>query len=132
MGDNSFRNQSQFDLQHGHSFAGWTQLFQELPVVQEMVSSTIVGAAAIAIILVVVTTAGFAFAKLRYRGSDLVFLLIDAAMMVPLQSIIIPEYVNLAKLQPDEQLHRRGPGVRGARRAVRHVPDGDVLPRHLR
>jgi ABC-type sugar transport system permease subunit len=42
MGDNSFRNQSQFDLQHGHSFAGWTQLFQDLPVVHELISSTIV------------------------------------------------------------------------------------------
>jgi ABC-type glycerol-3-phosphate transport system permease component len=98
MGDNSFRNQSQFDLQSGHSLAGWTQLFQTLPVVHELASSTIVCAAAIAIILLVATTAGFAFAKLRYRGSGLVFLLIIAAMMVPLQSIIIPEYVNLAKL----------------------------------
>jgi ABC-type glycerol-3-phosphate transport system permease component len=97
MGDNSFRNQSQFDLQHGHSIAGWTQLFQDLPVVHEMISSTIVCAASIAIILVVSTTAGFAFAKLRYRGSGLVFLLIVAAMMVPLQSVIIPEYVNLVK-----------------------------------
>lgn len=97
MADNSFRNQSQFDLQAGHSLAGWTQLFHYLPVAQELLSSTIVCAAAIVIILVVSTTAGFAFGKLRYRGSGLVFLLIVAAMMVPLQSIIIPEYVNLAK-----------------------------------
>jgi len=97
MADNSFRNQFQFDLQHGHSLAGWTQLFQDLPVVQELLSSTIVCAAAIVIILIVSTTAGFAFAKLRYRGSGAVFLLIVAAMMVPLQSIIIPEYVNLAR-----------------------------------
>jgi ABC-type glycerol-3-phosphate transport system permease component len=97
MVDNAFRNESQFDLQAGHSLAGWTQLFQNLPVVQELLSSTIVCAAAIGIILVVSTTAGFAFAKLRYRGSGLVFLLIVAAMMVPLQSIIIPEYVNLAR-----------------------------------
>jgi ABC-type glycerol-3-phosphate transport system permease component len=97
MIDNSFRNQSQFDQQRGHSTAGWTQLFQNLAVVHELISSTIVCAAAIVIILVVATTAGFAFAKLRYRGSGIVFLLIVAALMVPLQSIIIPEYVNLAK-----------------------------------
>jgi multiple sugar transport system permease protein/raffinose/stachyose/melibiose transport system permease protein len=97
MGDNSFRNQAQFDRQSGHSLTGWTQLFNDLPVVHELVSSTVVCAAAIVIILLVSTTAGFAFAKLRYRGSGLVFLLIVAAMMVPLQSIIIPEYVNLAK-----------------------------------
>jgi ABC-type glycerol-3-phosphate transport system permease component len=97
MLDNSFRNQAQFDQQGGHSLAGWTQLFNELPVGSELLNSTIVCAAAILIILAVSTTAGFAFAKLRYRGSSMVFLLVVAALMVPLQSIIIPEYVNLAK-----------------------------------
>ena len=52
----------------------------------------------ILLILAVSTTAGFAFAKLRYRGSGLLFLGVVAALMVPLQSIIIPEYVNLGKL----------------------------------
>jgi multiple sugar transport system permease protein/raffinose/stachyose/melibiose transport system permease protein len=97
MLDNSFRNQSQFDRQAGHSLAGWSQLFHELPVGSELLNSTIVCAAAIVIILAVSTTAGFAFAKLTYRGSGMVFLLVVAALMVPLQSIIIPEYVNLAK-----------------------------------
>ena len=97
MLDNSFRNQAQFDQQGGHSLAGWTQLFRELPVGSELLNSMIVCAAAILIILAVSTTAGFAFAKLRYRGSGMVFLLVVAALMVPLQSIIIPEYVNLAK-----------------------------------
>jgi ABC-type glycerol-3-phosphate transport system permease component len=97
MLDNSFRNQSQFDQQAGHSLTGWSQLFHELPVGSELLNSTIVCAAAIVIILAVSTTAGFAFAKLTYRGSGMVFLLVVAALMVPLQSIIIPEYVNLAK-----------------------------------
>jgi ABC-type glycerol-3-phosphate transport system permease component len=95
--DNAFRNQPQYDQQHGHSVAGWTQLFQNLPVGRELLNSTIVCAVAIVIILVVSTSSGFAFAKLRYRGSGTAFLLVVAALMVPLQSIIIPEYVNLAK-----------------------------------
>jgi ABC-type glycerol-3-phosphate transport system permease component len=97
MLDNAFRSQPQFDRQSGHSLAGWTQLFHELPVGRELLNSMIVCAAAILVILAVSTTAGFAFAKLRYRGSGMVFLLVVAALMVPLQSIIIPEYVNLAK-----------------------------------
>jgi ABC-type glycerol-3-phosphate transport system permease component len=95
--DNAFRTQTQFDQQSGHSLAGWTQLFHDLPVGSELLNSMIVCAASIAIILVVSTSAGFAFAKLRYRGSGMVFLLVVAALMVPLQSIIIPEYVNLAR-----------------------------------
>ncbi len=98
MADNAFRSPGQFDRQSGHSLAGWSELFANLPVASQMLNSTLVCAAAIAIILVVSTSSGFAFAKLRFRGSGTVFLLVVSALMVPLQSIIIPEYVNLAKL----------------------------------
>lgn len=97
MLDNAFRSGAEFDKQNGHSLAGWRALFANLPVAGQMVNSALVCAAAIAIILVVSTTSGFAFAKLRYRGSGMIFLLVVSALMVPLQSIIIPEYVNLAR-----------------------------------
>ena len=97
MLDNAFRNQSQFAGQSGHSTLSWGQLFTELPVWRELLNSTIICAVSILLILAVSTTAGFAFAKLRYRASGWVFLGVVAALMVPLQSIIIPEYVNLAK-----------------------------------
>jgi ABC-type glycerol-3-phosphate transport system permease component len=97
MVDNAFRSGNQFDRQSGHSLSGWHELFANLPVGGQLLNSTLVCAAAIVIILAVSTTAGFAFAKLQYRGSGTVFLLVVSALMVPLQSIIIPEYVNLAK-----------------------------------
>jgi ABC-type glycerol-3-phosphate transport system permease component len=96
--NNAFRNESQFEQQHGHSAVSWSQLFSELPVGRELLNSTVICLASILLILAVSTTAGFAFAKLRYRGSGTVFLAVVAALMVPLQSIIIPEYVNLGKL----------------------------------
>jgi multiple sugar transport system permease protein/raffinose/stachyose/melibiose transport system permease protein len=96
--NNAFRNESQFEQQHGHSAVSWSQLFSELPVGRELLNSTVICVASILLILAVSTTAGFAFAKLRYRGSGTVFLAVVAALMVPLQSIIIPEYVNLGKL----------------------------------
>jgi ABC-type glycerol-3-phosphate transport system permease component len=96
--DNAFRTQKQFDQQSGHSLSTWSQLFRELPVGQETANSLLICVASIVIILIVSTTSGFAFAKLRFRGSGMVFLLVVAALMVPLQSIIIPEYVNLSKV----------------------------------
>jgi len=96
--DNAFRSAGQFDRQSGHSLSGWNQLFANLPVASELLNSTLVCVAAIAIILVVSTTAGFAFAKLRYRGSGMVFLLVVSALMVPLQSILFPEFVNLSNV----------------------------------
>jgi ABC-type glycerol-3-phosphate transport system permease component len=96
--DNAFRSAGQFDRQAGHSLSGWKELFANLPVAGQLLNSTLVCAASIAIILIVSTTAGFAFAKLRYRGSGMVFLLVVSALMVPLQSIIFPEIVNLGNV----------------------------------
>jgi ABC-type glycerol-3-phosphate transport system permease component len=98
MLNNAFRTAAQFDQQIGHSVSSWGRLFQDLPVARELLNSTLICVVAIVIILAVSTTAGFAFAKLRFGGSGVIFLMVVAAMMVPLQSIIIPEYVNLAKL----------------------------------
>src|SRR5260370_31071840 len=98
MDDSALRGKSKFAREGGHSAVSWRQLFIELPVWRELLNSTLICAISILLILTVATTAGFAFAKLRYRGSGLVFLGVVAALMVPLQSIIIPEYVNLGKL----------------------------------
>ena len=98
MLSNAFRTQAQFEQQRGHSAASWGQLLRELPVARELLNSTLICLLTILIILVAATLAGFAFAKLRYRGSGLVSLGVVACLMVPLKSIIIPEYVNLGKL----------------------------------
>src|SRR5258705_11746792 len=95
---NASRGPDRFHRQSGHSLSGWNQLFANLPVASELLNSTLVCVAAIAIILVVSTTAGFAFAKLRYRGSGMVFLLVVSALTVPLQSILFPWFVNLSNV----------------------------------
>jgi ABC-type glycerol-3-phosphate transport system permease component len=96
MGFNAFRSLDQYYAGHGFSLTSWRNLFDTLPVGRQLLNSTIITLSAIAIILAVSTTAGYAFAVLRYRASALVFLIIIAAMMVPIQSIIAPEFVNLA------------------------------------
>lgn len=48
--------------------------------------------------LVTSAMAGYAFAKLRFFGKPIIFFMILSAMMVPLQSIIIPLYLILVGL----------------------------------
>lgn len=96
MAFNSFRSLDQYYAGHGFSLESWRNLFNTLPIGRQLVNSTIITLSAIAIILAVSTTGGYAFAVLGYRASRLVFLLVVAAMMVPIQSIIAPEFVNLA------------------------------------
>lgn len=94
----SFKTQAQYMAGSGFSLDSWKKLADTLPVGQQTLNSLLVCAMSIAIIVAVSTMAGFAFAKLRYRRSTLVFLLIIAAMLIPMQSIIIPAYVNISKL----------------------------------
>ena len=98
MINTSFQTQDQYTNGSGHSLASWQKLSSVLPIWHELLNSTIVCAASILIIVTVSTMAGFAFAKLRYRASTFVFLAIIAALLIPMQSIIIPAYVNISKL----------------------------------
>ncbi|MCY0900294.1 MAG: carbohydrate ABC transporter permease [Firmicutes bacterium] len=94
----AFQSFQQFELGRGFSFTSWAQLFSVLPVFRELVNSSIVTLGTVAIILAVSTCGGYSLSKLRFRGSSVVFVGIVATMMVPLQSIIIPEYVNLSRV----------------------------------
>ncbi len=98
MAFNGFRSLDQYYAGSGFSLTSWRNLFNTLPVGRQLLNSTIITLSSIALILAVSTTAGYAFAVLRYRFSRLVFLVIIAAMMVPIQSIIAPEFVNLANV----------------------------------
>jgi ABC-type glycerol-3-phosphate transport system permease component len=97
MIDASLQSRGQYASGSGHSLVSWSKLVAALPVVQQLTNSLIVCLLSLAIIVLVSTTAGFAFAKLRYHGATLVFLAIISAMLIPMQSIIIPTYVNLSR-----------------------------------
>lgn len=104
----AFKSQDQYISGSGFSLDSWGVLLKNLPVVQELVNSTIVTAGAVLLIVAVSTTGGFAFAKLGFRGSGMVFLAILAGMMIPMQSIIIPEFVNIARVA---HLNNQYPGA---------------------
>ncbi|MGA7836020.1 MAG: carbohydrate ABC transporter permease [Acidimicrobiales bacterium] len=94
----SLKSENQFLAGGGFSWLSWKDLSSTIPVLQEVLSSTIVCSASILVILLVGLPAGFAFSKLRFRASTVVFLVIVSAMMVPLQAILMPEFVNVTKL----------------------------------
>ena len=93
---NSLMSSQQYVVGHGFSTSSWSQLFSALPVLRELGNSTLIAFFAILIILFCSTTAGFAFAKLAFRGRGIVFIAVIGCMMIPVQSIIVPEYVNLS------------------------------------
>jgi ABC-type glycerol-3-phosphate transport system permease component len=62
-------------------------------------NSVIVAVPRVVGILILSSLAGFAFGKLKFPGSRLVFLFILFGMMIPLQAMLIPLYYNLLRLK---------------------------------
>ena len=63
-----------------------------------LVNSLIVSGAVTLGTVALCTLAGFAFAKLRFRGSNLLLAICIATMMVPLQMGVIPLYMMMARI----------------------------------
>jgi len=68
------------------------------PLNHGLINSLIVSSAITAGTVALCTLAGFAFAKLRFRGSNLLLGICIATMMVPLQMGVIPLYMLMARL----------------------------------
>ena len=74
------------------------RVFDTVPFGTAMVNSAIVSATITASVVLFSTLAGFAFAKLRFRASNALLLLIVATMMVPIQLGVIPLYILMSEL----------------------------------
>ncbi|MEH0935938.1 carbohydrate ABC transporter permease [Micromonospora psammae] len=69
-----------------------------------LVNSTIVAVSVTVSVVFFSTLAGFAFAKLRFRGRNALLLVIIATMMVPTQLGVIPLYLLMTKLNWNDRL----------------------------
>lgn len=62
-------------------------------------NSAIVALFSILLCLFLSATAGYGFAKYRFRGNSLLFTLVMATLMIPLEAIIVPLYVLMAQMR---------------------------------
>lgn len=76
----------------------YSAIFTSIPFLQEIVNSLLVTAAVIIGSTVVAVLAAYAFARLRFRGSRLLFLSMLVALMVPTQISAIPEFLIVKDL----------------------------------
>lgn len=74
------------------SFSAYVNVFQVLPIANQLGSSALITLARTAGQLVFCSLAGYAFARLRFRGSGLVFGLFLSVLMVPGACFLIPQY----------------------------------------
>jgi cellobiose transport system permease protein len=73
--------------------------FSEVPMTLGLLNSFLASLAITVSQVLFSTLAGFAFAKLRFRGKNAILLFIIGTMMVPTQLAIIPLYMMMAKYE---------------------------------
>lgn len=78
--------------------SNFVEPFQELPFSRFYLNSITITVLAIAGVLLSCTPVAFAFARLTFRGRDLLFTLVLATMMIPDQAVLVPIYFMFAKL----------------------------------
>jgi cellobiose transport system permease protein len=82
----------------GHLFDNIARVFDSTDFAKALLNSVIVSSAITVSVVFFSTLAGFAFAKLRFRGRQALLLMAIATSMVPHQLGIIPLYILMAKL----------------------------------
>ncbi len=80
------------------TFEHYTTLFTRLTVGRALINSTIVAVAVTLLSLLVNAMAGYAFAKLRFRGGKRTFGLLTLGLLVPTQVAMLPLFLFLKEL----------------------------------
>jgi cellobiose transport system permease protein len=80
-------------------FDNFALALEQAPIGKAIVNSVIVASCITIGTVLCCTLAGFAFAKLKFRGNGVLLALVIGTMMVPTQLAIIPLFILIAKLQ---------------------------------
>src|SRR5829696_2150539 len=80
-------------------FENFALALEQAPIGTAIVNSVIVAGCVTIGTVLCCTLAGFAFAKLKFRGNGFLLALVIGTMMVPTQLAIIPLFILIAKLQ---------------------------------
>lgn len=79
-------------------WSNYARVFERIPFFQQILNSFVVTIAVVIGQLFTASLAGYAFARLEFPGRNLLFWLIMATMMIPLQATIIPVFVIISRM----------------------------------
>jgi multiple sugar transport system permease protein len=79
-------------------FGNFAEVFEKLPFLDQLWTSVLITVLRTVGQLVLCTLAGYGFARLHFRGRNLVFALVLSLLMVPPQIYLIPQYLIIQDL----------------------------------
>lgn len=80
------------------SFCAYKNVFDSIPVIKYFLNSLIVASLTTIGQVLISALAGYGFARLKFKGSEILFFIIILSMMVPPQVNIVPLFYLMAKL----------------------------------
>jgi multiple sugar transport system permease protein/alpha-1,4-digalacturonate transport system permease protein len=79
-------------------WSNFSEAWGKLPFTQFYVNSLIIAAIAVVITVFINLLAGYTFAKYDFPGRNIIFLLLISTLMIPIQVIMVPEFLIITKL----------------------------------
>jgi sn-glycerol 3-phosphate transport system permease protein len=80
------------------NFGNYAEVFSRAPFGIFLINTVIVVTGILAVQLVTVTLAAYVFARRRFRGADVLFLLFLVQMMIPIHATFLPNFLTLRNL----------------------------------
>ncbi|MBQ8847148.1 MAG: carbohydrate ABC transporter permease [Lachnospiraceae bacterium] len=80
------------------TFQNYVDAFTEVPLAKYFLNTVFFTVATTALMLLVIVFAAFAFARLEFRGKNLVFTLFLALMMIPNELVVITNFVTITNM----------------------------------
>ncbi|WP_460634648.1 carbohydrate ABC transporter permease [Larkinella harenae] len=80
------------------SWNNYVTVFSKIPLGRAFLNSVLVAVVTTALVLISGAMAGYALARLRFVGRNLIFYLIIFTMTLPFQITLIPNYITMVKL----------------------------------
>jgi multiple sugar transport system permease protein len=79
-------------------FSSYTQIWKEIPLFRGFLNTILYAVPPVVGGSLVSVAAAFAIAKIRFRGHNVVFMLLLATIMIPFPSVMIPQFVLFSNL----------------------------------
>jgi len=85
-------------IPHDPTFANYVRVWNQLPVDRFFLNSIFVAVCTVGLNVLVCSLAAYPLAKMKFRGRDLIFYLLLATIIVPVQLTYIPSFVLAVKV----------------------------------
>src|SRR5678816_3688026 len=74
-------------------------MFEKIPIGRSLFNSLLVAIATTILVMITGSTVGYALAKMKFKGRQLIFYVIVFTMSLPFQITLIPNYITMVNLK---------------------------------